>query len=253
MRWILAALLALSVLPPMVPARSRASQGQDVQEVVVAGPSWEGFTNRDGTGLYHEILNEVFGLYGIRVKRVYVPSERALQLVKEGTADFQTCYDAVEEPFILAKHPMYANQFHVFFNKEAVGPWQGVESLRDKRVACRIGYYTEDNFSVPVKLHPVKTGVAALNMVILGRMDFYVDDRNFIEISLKENTIPIDMADFDIQPAGSRAYYPVFYPSERGLRIKALYEQGMERLFREGRLQPIFERWGHPVPAYDMN
>ena len=222
-----------------------------ISEVVAVGPSWDSFTNKDGTGLYHEILNKVFGLYGITVRREYVPSERGLQLIANGEADFHTCYDKVAPPFVLARIPMYENTFSVFFHKERIGPWKGLETLRGRTVACRIGYYTEDNFDVPVLLHPVKTGGAALGMVVLGRMDFYVDDRKLIEESMRDAPVEFDLTEYDIREAGRRAYFPVFADSERGAGILELYEAGMRRLHETGELKPIFEKWGHPYPQYD--
>jgi len=223
-----------------------------ITEVVAAGPSWETFTNRDGTGLYHELLREAFGLYGITVKRLYVPSERAYSLVREGQADFMTCHDKPVRSLIMARHPMYANKFHVFFRKAAHPGFAGPESLEGAKVVVRIGYYDQSNFPVPVRLKEVTTGESALGMVILGRADFYVDDINFIHQSIAAATLEFDPDDFAVEPAGQRSYHPLFSDSERGRKVMELYDRAMERLWRQGALQPIFRRWNHPVPDYDI-
>ncbi len=221
-----------------------------ITEVVAAGPAWATFTNRDGTGLYHEILAEVFGLYGVPVRRVYVPSERALQLIADGQADMQTCYDRVPPPFVLGAYPMYENAFHVLFHKAKVPDWQGPESLRDRTIAGRIGYYSQENFSVPVKLFEVKSGEAALGMVQLGRADFYVDDEQFIRESLANSEFEFAAEEYAIEVAGYRSYHPVFAQSPRGQTIRAMYEEGMRTLHAAGVLRPIFAKWGYPYPRY---
>ncbi len=33
----------------------------DDKTIITAGPSWEGFTNKDGHGLYHDIIGKVIG------------------------------------------------------------------------------------------------------------------------------------------------------------------------------------------------
>ncbi len=223
----------------------------DIKNVTAVGPSWDSFTNLDGTGLYHEILNKVFGLYGITVKREYVPSEWGLQLIAKGEADFHTCYDKIDPPFVMARVPMYENAFFVFFDKRRIGPWHGNASLEGRMIVCRIGYYTEKNFEVPVLLHQVQTGTSALGMVLLGRMDFYVDDLTLIESSIKETSMSFNRVDYDIQVAGHRAYFPVFADTERGAKIMELYEAGMRRLHETGELEPIFRKWGHPYPRYE--
>lgn len=229
-----------------------AADAAGIKEVVAVGPSWEGFTNRDGTGLYHEILNAVFALYNIKVVRQYVPSERGYDLVREGRADFMTCHDFVFPPLVLAKNPMYENAFHVFFSKARFPDWQGQESMRDSIVVWRIGYYDIRNFDVPFNVREVKSGAAALGMVVLGRADFYVDDESFIRDSITKTTLLFDPAEFVNKPVGSRQYKPVFAMSERGARIMDLYDRGMEELYRRGELQRIFAKWGQPLPQYEF-
>ncbi|WP_081650498.1 substrate-binding periplasmic protein [Paucidesulfovibrio longus] len=242
----LAALLILACATP-------TWAGADgIDEVVVVGPSWEGFTNRDGTGLYHEILGKLFALYGIKVVRQYVPSERAYDLVREGRADFMTCHDRVEPPLVLAKNAMYENQFHVFFSRVRFPDWKGQQSMLGSTVVWRIGYYDIRNFQVPFRVKEVKSGAAALGMVVLGRADFYVDDESFIRDSLSKTTLQFDMSEFRIEPVGSRQYMPVFAISERGAKVMDLYDRGMRRLYESGELQRIFAKWNQPLPHYDF-
>lgn len=245
MRRLLLLLALVVFFPGIAPAAG-------IDKVVVVGPSWDRFTNMDGTGLYHEILNEVFALHGITVVREYVPSERAYDLVRAGRADMMTCHDVASSPLQLAKYPMFAGSYHVFYNKERVGEWKGEESLRDKIVAWRIGYYSVKNFPVPIQPKEVKTGTSALGMVLLGRADFYVDDLSFIDTSIKENKLPFDRADYDVRMAGYRTYHPVLLESERGEQIKALYDQGMEQLIHSGKLREIFAKWGFEYPPYTI-
>ncbi|MGE4298994.1 MAG: transporter substrate-binding domain-containing protein [Desulfovibrionaceae bacterium] len=248
----LLSLVALTLLlPPCAVSAPPLPDPGGIRQVTAVGPSWETFTNMDGSGLYHEILNKVFGLYGITVRREYVPSERGLQLIANGEADFQTCYDRIDPPFVLARVPMYENAFHVLFNRQRIGAWQGTASLTGRKVVGRIGYYTPKNFDVPVLLHQVKTGVAALGMVVLGRMDFYVDDLALLEESIKQSPAQFDREAYDIQVAGHRAYFPVFATTERGRTVMALYESGMRHLHETGELKPIFQKWGHPYPHYE--
>jgi ABC-type amino acid transport substrate-binding protein len=226
---------------------------EPITEVMVVGPSWETLTNRDGTGLYHDILRELFvGLYGIRVQRIYVPSERAYDLVREEKADLMTCHDRVDPPLMLARHPMFEGTYYVFFNKEHVGEWQGEASLQDKTVAWRIGYYDQENFPVSVRPKEVKTGEAALGMVVLGRVDFYVDDLSFIETSIKNSDMAYDREQFDIKPVGRRTYHPVLKDCERGHRVMELYDEGMETLYKNGTLSKLYAKWGYKMPRYGM-
>lgn len=245
MRHVVTLLVFLSVV-------SVARAQGEITEVVAVGPSWDTLTNRDGTGLYHDILKRVFGLYGIEVKRAYVPSERAYDLVRNGKADFMTCHDRVEPPLRLARHPMFEGTYFVFFKKSRVGFWRGDDTLRGKTVAWRIGYYDKENFPVDIVPKEVKTGPSALGMVVLDRVDFYVDDMSFIRDTIKNATIEFDMDEYDIKPVGRRTYHPVFSSSERADKVMKLYDEGMETLYRSGELPMIFRKWGYSMPHYDI-
>jgi hypothetical protein len=223
----------------------------DITEVVTASPSWKTFTNKDGSGLYHEVLKEVFSLYAIPVRHVYSKSGRAEKLVATGSVDMMTCKDKDTLPLILARYPMYEDTFFVFFKKDRIGPWQGDESLRGKEILSQPTYYDESNFNVPVTIKEIATGVQAFGMILLDRSDFYVDDMSLIIQSLKENQIEFDLDEFEIRKVGRRSYYPLLKDTERGRTIKKLYDDGIYKLHKMGKLKPIYDKWGHLYPDFD--
>ncbi|WP_187170391.1 substrate-binding periplasmic protein [Salidesulfovibrio onnuriiensis] len=245
--------IALATFLLMLPGGICNAEEEKVTSVLAVGPSWDKFTNEDGTGLYHEILNKVFGLYGIEVKREYMPSIRAYKLVAGGDADMMTCKAySVDKPLALARYPMFVNHYHVFFNKDRIGPWHGRKSLNNKFLVWRVSYYLPSEFQdVDIQFRELTSGQQALGMILLGRADFYVDDINFIEDSINKNRIPFDPTRYDIQTVGTRSYHPVFNTSERGREIMKLYDEGVRKLHKTGELKPIFEKWGFEYPDYD--
>jgi len=247
---VLITYLALLLLPVCSPADA---EDERITTVRVVGPSWEQFTNEDGTGLYHEILNAVFDLYGIEVKREYMPSQRAYESVEDGTADMMTCKaHSVSPPLVLGRYPMFINHYHVFFNKQRIGKWKGRASLSNRLLVWRVSYYLPEEFAdVSIDYRELSTGSQALGMVLLGRADFYVDDVNLIEESIRNSRIVFNPTLFDIQSIGSRSYHPVFNDSPRGGKIMRLYDDGMLRLHKDGKLKSIFEKWGFDYPDFD--
>ena len=228
-----------------------SAQAQNIKDVVSTSPAWDTFTNRDGSGLYHEILREVFALYGIPVRHEYSKSNRSEELVLQNIADMMTCDDKAQPPLELARVPMYVNDFYVFFKKDRIGPWKGDESLLGREILGQPTYYAAENFKVPVKIKEVATGVQALSMILMDRSDFYVDDLTLIQQSIKENTIPYQEEDFDIRKIGRRAYRPLFNSTPRGRQLKKMYEDGMLTLHKSGKLRPIYKKWGHQYPDFD--
>lgn len=222
-----------------------------ITEVVSTSPAWTTFTQRDGTGLYHEVLREVFALYDISVRHEYAKSIRSENLVISGQADMMTCSDLPNPALVLARYPLYKNDFFVFFRKDRIGPWKGVETLRDKEVLHQPTFYTQENFPVPVRLRVVSTGAQAVDIIDLGRSDFYVDDMTLIKESLANAPNKLNMDEFDIKRVGRRAYFPQFNTSERGKAVMKMYEEGIITLHKAGKLKPIYEKWGHQYPRFD--
>lgn len=220
-------------------------------EVVTVGPSWDTFTNRDGSGLYHEVMRKVFAQYDLPVRHVYAPSDRADEMVLQGTADMMLCDDKALPPRQLARFPLFVNAFHVFFRKNPDMPWKGVESLRGKVIVAQKGYYSLENFTVPVLLQEMLTGVQCLKMVLMGRADYYVDDISFIQNTLKDAGMKYSQDEFDIREAGYRSYHPQFNTTERGLALMQMYDEGIYKLHLEGQLKAIYDKWGHPYPDFD--
>lgn len=229
-------------------ARSFDDSTHGITEVRVTGPSWDDFTNLDGSGLYHDLLNQVFGLYGIRMIRGYAPSCEAYELVRQGSADMMTCHDRSLPGLLPARLPMYAGKYYVFFRRAAVGEWSFPDSLAGRTVIWRSRYYGPEHLPVPMRWSEAAGGLAALNEVIEGRQDFYLDDLNLIEESLRGRKQSLNMEDYGIEPVGERTYHPLVKDSQRGRTIMDLYDRGMEELNARGLLRPIFEKWGFPLP-----
>ncbi|WP_461208254.1 substrate-binding periplasmic protein [Desulfocurvus sp. DL9XJH121] len=247
-RPLLSILAACLLLAASHSARAFDASPRGIEHVRTAGPSWEGFTNHDGRGLYHEILKAVFGLYGVRVTHDYVPSQEAYDLVRVGRADMMLCHDKPLPGLTLATEPMYEGAYYVLFLRRGGPAWDPPQSLEGRSIAWRRGYYAPGDVPASMRVEEADLGVTALDRVADGGLDFYLDDLNLIQESLKARPA-LDPADFRIEPLGRRSYRPLLKPSQRGLAVRDLYDLGMAELRARGELRPIFEKWGFPLPA----
>ena len=237
-------LIGLSLLiPPSVVAEDQRGV------LITAGPAWNGFTNKDGHGLYHDLIQLIFGAR-FSVSHLYVPTIQANNLVAAGRADIKLCETKEVPPLHLAAYPLYENAYFAFFLKAKNPLWGGLESLAGKQVVWREGYYSQADFPVAVNAREVRSGESALMMVLLGRADYYIDDRQLINESLQLAKLDFDAQRFGLEVAGQRKYYPLFADSERGRQLKQQFEQGIEQLYRSGKLEPVYRRWGFPMPDF---
>lgn len=228
--------------------------GNPIQLVISTSPSWDSFTNRDGTGLYHEILYHVFAPHQIKVIHKYTNAKRGIHMVQTGQADFYTCRSEVDDfpDLFLGRYQMYEGKFYAIFKKNRIPDWQGNASLAGRKVAWRRGYYTASEMKADIIVREVDSGRSALGQLIMDRVDFYVDDLNLINESMSKSEFPVSRGDYRIEPVGRRTYHPVFKKNSRGKIILDLYDRGMEHLHRSGKLRQIFDKWGHPYPAYEI-
>ena len=217
-------------------------------EVLTASPYWRGFTSPEGQGLSHDLMRAIFEPEGHTVRHLEVPAKRGMIMVREGTVDIYTCRSEAESGLSLGGEPMYEGEFHALFRKKAFPYWEGSASMADRRVVWRLGYYTPKDFPVPVQHAETTTGVEALERVVRGGADFYVDDLHLIQESVRLFQPPLDQDDFRIESVGFRQYFPVFSHSKRGQKLRLAYEQGMRNLARQGKLAPIYAKWNLPMP-----
>ncbi len=224
-------------------------------QVISTGPSWNTFTNRDGTGLYHEILSDIFTPLGINVTHKYTNATRGIHLVAKELADFYICktrnFDFSN--LMVARQPMYAGTFYAIFKKKNIKDWQGPSSLTGRMVVWRRGYYKQSEFKFPFTLLETDTGDSALNQIILDRGDLYIDDLNLIKESIAATKLSFKMKAYQIEPVGKRTYHPVFKRSDRGKTILMIYDRGIKQLHESGALKKIFHKWNHPYPGYDSH
>lgn len=248
-------LIPLGILLALMCVAAQIQAAEPLIQIVSTSPSWQGFTQKDGTGLYHEILNTIFSSQKITVTHKYSNAKRGIYLVQKGMADLYVCKTDLkgQSGLILARSPMYEGRFYAIFKKETVSNWDGMKSLEHQRVIWRRGYYTPDEFTVSFKILETDSGTAALDQVLLDRGDFYIDDLNLIKESLAQSRMDFDPKTLAIQPVGKRRYFPVFRDCPRGRKIMALYEAGIQELAQKGRLKEIFEKWHHPYPSYDVH
>ena len=217
-------------------------------EIITASPSWKGFTSPDGQGLYTDLMRAVFSARGDTVRHLEVPAKRGLIMLREGQIDAYTCDTEVGEGLQLAQLPMYEGEYHALFLTQAFPYWKGVETMKDRLLVWRLGYYSPKDFPVPVRYEETTTGTDALKRIVRRSADFYIDDINLIRETLSSYPNPLDEQAYRIESVGFRQYFPVFSTSERGNELRRIFEEGMRSLADQGKLRPIYDTWGLPMP-----
>lgn len=150
--------------------------------IVVSAAHWEGFTNRDNTGVYYELLDAVFDGYTISHQTSTYP--RALNQFKQDKADIMVGVYQHELPdAVYAKWILDTDlAIHIFYRPESP-PSDDVDDIfTGKQVAFRNGYGFNKLFHNIESAYPVDTIEAGFELVLNRRLDYMLDyDINFLE------------------------------------------------------------------------
>lgn len=146
------------------------------REIHIATDTWEGYSNKDGTGYYLEILKEIYPPPNYTLKISYVPFKRALYMVEGGKADITVGVNRgdIDDDFIA--EPIVENdKVDIIVHKQLAQKWQGLDSLKDKKIVAKIGYGFDKNIKVPIDYTEITTLLSMMRMLSIGRIDAVLD------------------------------------------------------------------------------
>ena len=256
---IKAALLALSIGAIAIGVKIPAAYAEDIKVIRHATESWGGFTNEDGTGLYHELFREIFKESGAKVEVNYVPLKRAVELVKQGRADLTGGFNKDDRPF--AKYPVFESSMSIIFRKDKIKDWNDVSSLKGLRLVGPAE--TAKASGLPVT--EVDSRWQAATLMLKGRADGYVDLTPILtdfketkkmiksaqDTSGGENKFEFDADELRIETVKLTQLFMVFSDTERGKKVREMYEEGTRRMKADGRLDALYSKYKFQTPTIE--
>jgi len=232
------------------------SSAEEPQVIRFHATEWKDLTNKDGTGLYHEILQRIFESQGFEIEATYFPFRRTLLNVSIDEADIAGATTNDQPDLLPARNPIWVSRNSALFHKKMLPTWEGLRtiilnpntSVSSPGIGKMIG----------VDIYEVPSRDQALNMVLDKRMRYYVDDyETLTKLKAGEKNVvgfegwkpPSSINNFDwdrfvIRDVRSVPAYMVFQNNEKGRRLRDLFDSEFEKLHRSGELIKIYEKWG---------
>ncbi|WP_108650277.1 substrate-binding periplasmic protein [Dongshaea marina] len=209
-----------------------------------ATPEWQGYTDKDGSGLYNQMLEAIYAPQNIRIKRSYVPWNRALRLVQSGQADM-TGAELKAPGYLYSRHPIIENIEVIWFKKSTLPNWQGLESLKGLSGRWILGYtqHMEKDLVRYLRGQPTKSRIKAAMLVTKDRADYYLD--NVIQMQQTLDAIkPVpDPSLYRKQVIKYDRLYWLFANTARGKALRAIFDRRFEHLYCSGKLRELYQRW----------
>lgn len=235
---LFAALLAVSTAWAAAPETIR-----------IITPEWEGQTNKDGTGLFFQIVREVYEPAGIRMKYLFAPWKRCQEAVKSREADAMLCVwkeHAEAMGQILPRYPFFVEYTAAVWKKGVMPDWKGIASLNGKRAVWLGGYdyHTLSHFSGISFSHrdEVNDYKLAWRMLDHDRVDVYVDA--LIDVKKYIAAHNLNMSPYRLEILWGENAYVAFGDTEKSRQLISVFDRNLKTLFESGRLKVIFDRWG---------
>lgn len=223
----------------------------DIDSVTFVCEEWPNTTNKDGTGVYWEILKLVYEPIGIKVKTQIMLWKRAKWEVKLGRVDGLVGeYYKKDDPdhlypkwHITIEYPIVA-----VYKKGRFKDWKskGLKSLSESRAVWIRGYDFDSVVlkNINVKKQEVNDDIQAMRLIASGRHDVYLDYESHIRSVSKELKIDLDK-DYEIRKVktGSKLFV-IFDKSEKAKKLIKIFDERMSSLAKSGEIEKIYTKWG---------
>ncbi|GLQ30136.1 substrate-binding periplasmic protein [Litoribrevibacter albus] len=211
--------------------------------VEIVCEEWKDYTNKDGSGLYWDILKAIYQPKGIELNLQTVPWKRAKRLVSTRKKDvlvaeyylpqsdyvFPQIHFAVEDPVVALFDPSLIQ-------------WKKIESLSPARLAWVRGYDFSDYLNFPIELIEVNNTQQGLKMLSAGRIEVLLDYEQGVKEAAKQEHM--DISQFQLEQAlPGKKLYLAFAKNDHTPRLIELYEQGMKSIYLSGELERLYKKW----------
>lgn len=230
-----------------------ASQNQASKVLTVVTEEWKGYTNKDGTGSYWEMVDEIFKGSKYKIKKIIYPWKRAEETVKKGEADAIIGVYEGEKHLTYPKFYIDRDDIDIIY-KVSDQKFSDPKDLEDKRVAWRNGY-TKDfmgYLKYPSKIVTYIELKAGLLMLNAGRVDYVIDYDTDIVPALVD--AKLDKRDFEIKPIFRGAKIYMAFGGKFAEELKSAFEKGFDRTLKDGTLERIYSSgpWNKDFMPYDF-
>ena len=222
-----------------------------IKTINVVAPLWEDYTNKDGTGMYWDIISSIYSNEDIKLKPSTVPWNRAMKMVTK----YQT-YNAIvgeyletEENLLFPKYPIDVEYLSVL-SSNTTEKWNGIESLTGKRVGWVKDYDVIPSDQRDFTLREFRTTEQGIDLLNQGKLDYIIDEWDEVAVVLKGKNLSIENYRMNDMPEGTDVYV-AFADSAISKVLIEIYNEQVEAMVKSGKMQAIYEKWdlGEMPPA----
>ena len=217
---------------------------QNIKEIYVVSEEWEGFTNKDHSGLYFEIVRMVYEPEGIKVKIKLYPYNRASMLVGKKEADVWLASFLDEEDYAIYPKQHFDNDVVTAMYKTSRFPnFKGISSLKNKNVCWIRGYSYDEYIDIEMNKHERNDRKSILKSLKNDRFAVFLADESDIHTGIKK--IKFDTSEYSFKHVLNIKLYPAFRNDDKGYALRDIWDKNMNILMKNGSIRKLFKKYDY--------
>lgn len=220
------------------------------ETIQIVTEEWEDSTNADGTGLYFDILREVYEPEGYELELKIVPYVRASRMVQNEMAHIMvgSYLDEIED--VLYPDLYFdADDISAMYLSSNSHKWDGESSLSGTKTTFIRGYEIDGYLDVPVNVYEIDDRETALKLLDSGRVDYFLDNIYELEDVLS-NTEEFNSDYFTISSFKDLPLYMIFSSNELGEELREVWNRRFNEIIQNGRLMELYSNWDYDDELY---
>jgi len=219
------------------------------KEIIVATESWKGATNRDGTGLYWDVVQEVYGSLGYKIIKKHKSYNQATEMVRTNKADMYLASYKDEKSFALCpKYYFDQDVILAVYRNDVIEDWQGQKSLEGLNVGWVRGYDLDKYLIPEVNVKEFSSRENGLKLLKSERLDAFLDEREDIQPYLEK--VKLDTEAFSKKIVLQLKLYPAFTNNTRGKKLMKIWDERMKALIQTEKFKEIYYRSEYAIFPY---
>ena len=228
---------------------SSSTFAENPKEIIIASASWKGATNRDGSGLYWKIIEEVYKPFGYSIIKKHRSYAEATEMLRTNNADMYLGSYPNEKDFAL--YPKYYFDQDIIvaiYRRESIEEWDGQKSLEGLKVGWIRGYDFDKYLSNSVQIKESNNRNNGLKQLMSERIDAFIDDRDDIKPYLKKIKLPSD--EFEQKIILQLKLYPAFIQTSKGKKLMKIWDDRMKVLIETEEFKRLYYESEYTIFPY---
>lgn len=220
---------------------SPAFSSEKVSEINISCEAIPFLAQEDGTGLYLDIFKAVFEPAGIKVNSTLRSYIGAVSLLRKKEVDAVAgSYSNEINGALYPKNHFDLDVVVAIFKKDKI-QWQGLESLKNRRVAWVKGYAYDAYLDFSVNKMEFNTRRDAINVLNSDKVDIMLDSETELKKLLDESKA--DIGKYGLEKALELKLYLAFADTEKGKQLLQIFDERFQSLIKSGEIKKIFDKW----------